>query len=746
MDPTLPGPVSTDTPGASARPGIPDPVAGAPEPKAKKPPRKVPKPLVPPVAPEGKDNEQERVTACQALFTEAWEFRRSREALDMDCFAFARGDQYGRWSVKEHRFVTDDQTPSWRVRETRNMIAPTIEQMVSILTVTRPVLRPRPATGDREDEDTADVGAAILDKTRLDLNFAGLDRILKTQKSISGTSALEIEFDSYSGPFEAETETDEDPESPTFGDPVLVHDEDGNQVFKARGRFRARVWNGIEFLADPVSPFRDDWRYLITATTRNRKQLERETGKEIGTGGGEATGSGGTPGTMGRIAMQLQKLRSFVGGKPEAKLGSAPNRADDVEVLRIHLAPSIHEPGGRLIVMAGDRILYDDVSPARGLWRFPVWAFYHTFDGTSPYGDGVVKHLLDLQRDYNKTVSQMIEHRNLMLKGKWLVPRGCEIEQEAITSEPGEIIEYVSTDAWMKPEQVRPQPIDGSYFQLLNSDQEAFYRIAGIGEATRGESVPNIRTGRGLEVLKSGNAERLQNVIKADFEVWRDVGSYILWLAGQHWDDGTLIRVAGRNTTQMMKAFRKAKFQEPFDVIVENDDALPTDPIDRLQVLGAMFGQGGIMSNKDLSPADKALYFQMAKFSDINRFIEQQNLDEVNTRRKVSLIVDEEPGIPQVADNFEEHATCIRVLADYFKTHDYYALTPEKRQMLTDLHASHAAYLAPPPVNQPQPTPPMPGGSPVAPGAMTPEAIAASAEQPQAPAEGSPPSPQAMPQ
>ena len=746
MDPYQPGPVSTDTLGASARPEVPVPVAGAPEPKEKKPPRKVPKPLVPAVAPEGEDNEAERVSAVQTLFSEAWEFRRSRESLDMDCYAFARGDQYGRWSVKEHRFITDDQTPSWRIRETRNMIAPTIEQMVSILTVTRPVLRPRPATGDREDEDTADVGAAILDKLRLDLNFSGLDRILKTQKAISGTSALEMEFDPYAGPFVAETEIDEDEASPTFGDAILVHDEEGNQVYKPQGKFRARIWNGLEFLADPVSPYREDWRYCFTVTTRNRKQLERETGKEIGQDGGGDGGKGGSPGTMGRIAMQLQKLHSFIGGNPGTRLGAAPNRADDVEVYRCHLAPSIHEPGGRLIMVAGDRILYDDVSPTRGLWRFPVWAFYHTFDGTSPYGDGVVKILLDLQRDYNKTVSQMIEHRNLMLKGKWLVPRGCEIEQEAITSEPGEIIEYAGSEPWMKPEQVRPHPIDGSYFQLLDADARDFYRLAGIEAATRGESVPNIRTGRGLEVLKSGNTERLQNVVKADFEVWRDIGSYLLWLAGQHWDDGTLIRVAGRNSTQMMKAFRKAKFQEPFDVIVENDDALPTDPIDRLQVLGAMFGQGGIMSNKDLSAPDKALYFQMAKFSDINRFIEQQNLSEINVRRKIGLIVDEEPSVPQVADNFEEHATCIRVLRDYFLTHDYYALPPEKKALLTDLHASYAAYLAPPPMNQPQPTPPMPGGTPVAPGAMTPEAIAASAEQPQAPAEGSPPSPQAMPQ
>jgi hypothetical protein len=362
-----------------------------------------------------------------------------------------------------------------------------------------------------------------------------------------------------------------------------------------------------------------------------------------------------------------------------------------------------------------------------------------------------VRDLLDLQRDFNKTVSQMIEHRNLMLKGKWLVPRGCEVEQEAITTEPGEIIEYVADPLTNgKPEIIRPLPIDGSYFQLLQEDVQTFYRIAGIGEASRGEPVPNIRTGKGLEVLKAGNTERLQTIVRADFENWREIGAYSLWLAGQHWPDGKEVAVTGRNLAHMIKSFNKAAFAEPMDVFVENDDALPTDPVDRLQVLGAIYGPGGIMASKDISPEDKKLYFQMARFTDISRLIAQQNLDEVNTRRKRDLIIETQgqANPPILADSWEDHATCRRVLADYFKTADYYALPPGAQQGLQNLDASHAAYLAPPAPGEPVPPPPVgPGGNPLGPGQFTPQALAESAQNvAQSAPEGSPPAPPSLPQ
>ena len=672
-----------------------------------------PKPIVP--KNEG-DNEKAIVDAVMGHYTDSSRARIGRESLWMDCLAYHAGDQTKFWSNQDNRYMDEfPRMATYRSRHVENAIEPATDQVVSLLTATKPALVASPASGDFEDTSISEVGTAILDKLRETMNFSWWDQMLKRRKFITGTAALEVEWDPTAKPFEIDTvpKTAPDPvtgeEVPT-GEETVAVDENDEPRFKPNGNFRFSFRSELETYLDPTSPFYDRWRYIITVDTADKKELERQYGVKIGDPEAilSRTPSDSQPAGT-RTALLLRQAAQYYGGLGGINgwqtIGPGLERAGTT-VVRMHIAPSPDFPQGRLIVVAGDKLLYDDISPTMGYFRFPVFVFYHRFTGQSCYGDGVVKSLLAPQRELNKTIRQMIEHRELSLRSKWVVDRACNIEQEAITAEPGEIVFYDSSNGGVgnniePPRQVQPTPIPETLFTLRANIYETIDRISGIFEAQRGEVPTGVKTGKGLQVLNNQTQVRLSTVVKQDFQVWKDIGRYLLWMTSQYWPDGEKIKYTGRNLQPCIAAFDKALFSVPVDVSVGNDEGLPQEPGERQAVLTAIFAKDGVM----YAPPDiRKMYFKAAKLNDLGGLVDEENADEVNTRRKLMLIMQ---GQPQTADYYEDHPTCRRVLAKYMKQKDFYDLPPNIRQLTIALDQSHAVYLSGAPVPPPGSPPPL---------------------------------------
>lgn len=683
------------------------------------------------------DNDKAIVDAVMQCYSDSSRARIGRESLWMDCLAYHAGDQTKFWSNQDNRYMDEfPRMATYRSRHVENAIEPATDQVVSLLTATRPALVASPASGDFEDTSVAEVGTAILDKLRDTMDFAWWDQMIKRRKFITGTAALEVEWDPTAKPFEVATEpgVEVDPltgeEAPT-GEETVAVDEEGQPRFKPNGAFRFSFRSELELYLDPSTPFVDRMRYILTVDTADKKELERQYHVKIGDPEAilsRTPSDSQPPGT--RTALLLRQAAQYYGGLGGINgwqtIGPGLERAGTT-VVRMHLAPSTEFPQGRLIIVAGDKILYDDISPTMGYFRFPVFVFYHRFTGQSCYGDGVVKSLLAPQRELNKTIRQMIEHRELSLRSKWVVDRACNIEQEAITAEPGEIVFYDSSNGGMgsdikPPHQVQPTPIPETLFTLRANIYETIDRISGIFEAQRGEVPTGVKTGKGLQVLNNQTQVRLSTVVEQDFQVWKEIGRYLLWMTSQYWPDGEKIRYTGRNLQPCLAAFDKAKFAVPVDVTVGNDEGLPQDPAERQSVLTGIFAKDGVM----YAPPDiRKMYFKAAKLNDLGGLVDEENADEVNTRRKLMLIMQ---GIPQEADYYEDHPTCRRVLAKYMKQKDFYDLPPNIRQLTIALDQSHAIYISGAPV-------PAPGSPPP----LTPDALQAQASVMPAAPTGSPP-------
>ena len=95
--------------------------------------------------------------------------------------------------------------------------------------------------------------------------------------------------------------------------------------------------------------------------------------------------------------------------------------------------------GKHAIVIGNTYLFKEDEIP---ISTFPVQIIRYTEVNRRLWGLSLLAPLLDLQLLYNKARSQIIHNVELMGNPKWLVPKTSGINQQSITSRPGEKIYY----------------------------------------------------------------------------------------------------------------------------------------------------------------------------------------------------------------------------------------------------------------------------------------------------------------
>ena len=659
------------------------------------------KPLIPPIG------DEEVCATVTRLFDAGYSDRRQWEGSWLEWLAFYHGQQYVVYSPEQNKVVPDKRVPPWRARITENRIRTTMDQVVAIQTGEPVMLACRPSSQDFDDVNRADIGSALLRHFHEVYDFDGLDCILKTWKGIIGHAALEVEWNPSGGKYEAVPTVGEDGSIVPMTDP-----ETGETIYSTKGRIDINFYTPFEIIWDPCSTCPGDAQWVALCSNIDPKEVERRFGVSVkDKGPGERPHGEAQTGGSGKLGWILRRIRAIFGPKAGAKDSWGTQTSGGTDVIKFYTAPDEDNPGGRLVIIVGKEVIYDDVSPTEGEFRWPVVQFHHRTHGKRPYGDGIVQDLIDPQREWNKTKSWIREYRDLMMKGKILSPREANIDADAFTTEHAEVIEYDALPGAGAPTIQYPPEIPNSIFTTLRDLADAFNYISGIYDATRGDAPSGAAgSGKALQFQKEQNTQRLQSIVKADRRCWATVGSLLLFYAGKHWEDGEIIKAVGRYYEPMLVEFRKSDFASKMDVVVENDNALPAERVNRMNMLGQMFQKGGIM--EPTTPIEmRRQYLSLARFGDLQGLIENENLDEAKARRQFRQCM---IGQPQMAAYFDDHATHRRVLTELMKSIEFEQAHDIVKGLVFELDRQHGTYLLG--------TMPMdPQGRPLPPGTVPPQ-------------------------
>lgn len=227
---------------------------------------------------------------------------------------------------------------------------------------------------------------------------------------------------------------------------------------------------------------------------------------------------------------------------------------------------------GALVTICGDTLVNFD----EGMWysheEYPYAHTKHIPTGKF-YGVSVLEDINSLQKEYNRTRSQIIESKNRMARPQLLAPIGS-FDINKYTSEPGLIIPY--KPGLGKPEPLQIQPIPNYVLQEIERIISDMEDISGQHQVSRGMAPgQGVVAATAIAFLQEKDDAILSQTISSEEQAVGKIARHSLTLVVDYWDIPRIVRVTGTDRAFDSFELKGADISNSLDVRVEPGSALP---------------------------------------------------------------------------------------------------------------------------------------------------------------------------
>jgi hypothetical protein len=297
-----------------------------------------------------------------------------------------------------------------------------------------------------------------------------------------------------------------------------------------------------------------------------------------------------------------------------------------------YFLPSAKYPEGRYVVFTKDPsiVLFESSWPYP-FEELPLVKFPGVRVPGQLWDQSVVEHAIPLQKELNRTLSQMIEYKNLTLKPQMIAPVGSL--RQRITDEPGAIFEY-NPVAGRVPEQMPLPGLPAYVFDHLQDIGARLRDMFGLNEVVEGSVPPNVEAGVAIDLLQEAASDRLAPQILMMEKSLERAGNLMLELAQQYYQEPRILMLKGPGSKPKVERFESADIIAGVQIKVEAGSGLPRTRAGKQARVMQMLQMGII------SPTKAYKYLDMADFKSLQM---QFEADEEQAMREHERLLNNLP-------------------------------------------------------------------------------------------------------
>lgn len=469
---------------------------------------------------------------------------------------YYNGNQWSFWNASMLRVesLPLDIGPTWKVRLQSNQVKPGLASYVAQLTKTRPTITAEPNSGADGDVKAAQMATSLYESLWEDLHINTRLQEALNEAGLSG-GFLSVKWDALAG--KPMTFVMDPNGQPILDDELaeLFIDKlkqmaqqqgmDGGQVDEMAkktvyvGEIDVAVMSAENVLIDPSVATFDDAKWAICRHSLDPDEIYARWGKRVQP---NATKSADVPRTFASIEEK----------KPET--------VREVFIMYIRPCPAL--PKGRYVAwIEGPDLILEDRDWPYPFQILPLVKLPGIYRPNSPYDDPIVNEARPLQKDLNKTLSQIVEHKNLTLRPQMLAPIGSL--RSKITSEPGAIFEYNPVGNQIP--QWRPQPEIPQYvFAHLADTQSRIDKVFNRMPTSRDQIPARADGGALLEGMLEATADQLSHTILGIEDALARLGHLMVSYAQKYYDEPRMLRIRGVGGSMQVKKFESRDIEGGF--------------------------------------------------------------------------------------------------------------------------------------------------------------------------------------
>lgn len=565
--------------------------------------------------------EEKIVAEITADFKKRQEARRPVELnwrLNMN---FVVGNQFAQISSKGD-IEESGKEYFWQEREVYNHIAPILETRLAKLGRVKAKAQVRPATSDDEDVASASLATKLIDAVCKENDFSSQLALANSWSEITGCAFFKVTWDAEKGhALDSSGEIKEGDVTITLCPPFEIFPEDIaiTDIDKQSSVMHAKV--------------------LTT------KEVKRIWGKDV---------KGGEVNVFSFDNAQVGGGFGYTASVPKIV---SEKREDSVTVIEKYEAPTHEYPNGRLIIVAGDTLLYQGDMPylngEDGTRGYPFAKQVCIDNLTNFFGTSVVERIIPVQRAYNTVKNRKHEFMNRMAVGVMAVEDGSvdtdDLEEEGLP--PGKVVVYrqgSTPPIMLSPTQV-PSEFSREEEKLLNE----FVMISGVSEVTTYSQVPaNVASGTAISLLLEQDDTRIALTADSLRESIKRISKQVLRLYRQFAKVPRVKRITGDNGDVEIASFCAGNIDSEdivFDTISDIEDTLSARRamVYDLLKLGLFADENG-----KLNASTKARLFEILGFGN---WEDGRSNDEVHRKKALKENMElEKKDVP--VDVYDDHA------------------------------------------------------------------------------------------
>jgi len=562
---------------------------------------------------------------------------------------------------------------------TVNRIAPFIEARHAKLTKNRPTAIVQPNTTDKVDKAAAKAAERIHKHLWRELEMEEMYDTNQMQMLIAGNAFVENMWDPTAGQFIMDDKF-------TDSDVLSIDDENEEEKEKV---FLGEVHTGT-LTAFNIIPANDqilrlkDQPWIIKRTYQNlaflytlyphlQEKIHSDKDNE-----------------QTQPERMVTQLSSPISSVMSQDASTQDKGTSEAVVKHFMLAPNYQYPKGLMVIVINKELaMLSEFPDDYGKNIYPIVHFKEKKDGHNFWGQSTIERLIPVQRAINILRQKKIKNFSLMAAGKWLIAKGSQIPDDAISDEEGEIIEY--NPAVNKPEQARIAPLP-NYVESLNQELITDFRDTGGQRETTFTAGPNLTAGVAMQTQTELTDEVLGPLIKRVGRSMQTVAQQQLLLVDQNWTDPRKVRVLGDNGKFSIEMLDNADLRHNTDIHFEIDSLFP-------DMRGAKQQRAFDLWDRKVIQDPKKL-IQVLRHGDFDSIIDDQEYLDDSIEQAILMIKrGDRPEITQ----FQNHPEFVDQMSKWMNTPDWLRLPKERKQLTIDIVKEHMQNIMQSLPNQGQP-------------------------------------------
>ena len=486
--------------------------------------------------------------------------------------AFYNGYQYHDWrTVAGKQGLVEEANPSMLPRITVNRIEPVIRTEIAKTTSQQPSASVVPASNDEEDLLSATAGEQVWQSV-YESNHFQTEILQKAEfwRAITGNGFIKCFWDGDVQHFNTQKVQD-----PLSGEKKII------RVPAGKGDVKYEVVSPFHlFVPDLSEEDIERQPYIFNVYTKTEEWVKNTFASVL------PKDFKPTKVTSSEIQdAALLDLRGVDNAKP-----------DSVLVIEMWIKPNQTAwlPKGGLITIVDTEIVqYSDSGIPYHHGQFP-FAHLHGVQNGKFYRRSVIKSLIPLQREYNRTRSQIIHAKNLMAKPQMMYQEGS-VDARKVTARAGVWIPI--RPGFQYPTPVPIQPLPNYVIQEIQQLHTDFEDISGQHQISRGDA-GGVTAATALAYLGERDDAYLTTIYNSIEAGVEKMARQALSLFVQYVDDKRLIKITGDDGSFDAMMLSGADIASGTDIRVESGSALPTSKAAR-QALVTEWMKMGFISPED---------------------------------------------------------------------------------------------------------------------------------------------------